>query len=100
MGSTDRRIAAGWRSGQLKSGRLMRRAAKRRSAKILSMSDAALQTRIEKLRDDIRRHEYLYYGLDTPEISDAEFDQRMRELIALEAEHPELITPDSPTQRV
>lgn len=64
------------------------------------MSDAALQTRIEKLRDDIRRHEYLYYGLDTPEISDAEFDQMMRELIALEAEHPELITPDSPTQRV
>lgn len=64
------------------------------------MSDAPLQTRIEKLRDDIRRHEYLYYGLDAPEISDADFDKMMRDLIALEAKHPELITPDSPTQRV
>jgi len=69
-------------------------------AKILSMSDAALQSRIEKLRDDIRHHEYLYYGLDKPEISDADFDAMMRELIALEAEHPELLTADSPTQRV
>jgi len=64
------------------------------------MSDAALQSRIEKLRDDIRHHEYLYYGLDKPEISDADFDAMMRELIALEAEHPELLTADSPTQRV
>ena len=64
------------------------------------MSDAALQSRIEKLREDIRHHEYLYYGLDKPEISDADFDAMMRELIALEAEHPELVTPDSPTQRV
>jgi DNA ligase (NAD+) len=69
-------------------------------AKILSMSDAALQSRIEKLREDIRHHEYLYYGLDAPEIPDADFDAMMRELIALEAEHPELVTPDSPTQRV
>lgn len=64
------------------------------------MSDAALQSRIEKLREDIRHHEYLYYGLDAPEIPDADFDAMMRELIALEAEHPELVTPDSPTQRV
>ena len=64
------------------------------------MSDAALQARIEKLREAIRRHEYLYYGLDEPEISDADFDAMMRELIALEAEHPELLTADSPTQRV
>lgn len=64
------------------------------------MSDAPLHSRIEKLRETIRRHEYLYYGLDAPEISDADFDVLMRELVALEGEHPELITPDSPTQRV
>jgi DNA ligase (NAD+) len=55
---------------------------------------------IEKLRADLRHHEHLYYVLDAPEISDAEYDQRMNELRKLEAAHPELITPDSPTQRV
>src|SRR5437588_11880275 len=55
---------------------------------------------IESLRDQIRRHEYRYYVLDDPEISDAEFDRLMNELKKLEAAHPELITPDSPTQRV
>jgi DNA ligase (NAD+) len=55
---------------------------------------------IQKLRDDIRRHEDLYYLDARPEISDAEFDALMRELQALEASHPELVTPDSPTQRV
>jgi DNA ligase (NAD+) len=55
---------------------------------------------IGALRDQLRRHEYLYYVLDAPEISDAEYDQLMRRLQALEAQHPELITPDSPTQRV
>jgi DNA ligase (NAD+) len=55
---------------------------------------------IEKLRKEIQRHEYLYYVLDQPEISDAEYDQLFRRLQQLEAEHPELITPDSPTQRV
>ena len=55
---------------------------------------------IESLRDEIRRHEYRYYVLDDPEISDAEFDRLMNELKKLEAAHPELITPDSPTQRV
>jgi DNA ligase (NAD+) len=59
-----------------------------------------LQRRIDSLRDKIRHHEHRYYVLDDPEISDAEFDRLMDELIALEAEHPELITPDSPTQRV
>src|SRR5947209_17027483 len=52
------------------------------------------------LRDELRRHEHLYYVLDQPEISDAEYDQLMRKLQALESQHPELITPDSPTQRV
>jgi DNA ligase (NAD+) len=64
------------------------------------MSNAALAGRVEKLREAIRHHEYLYYGLDAPEISDAEFDRLMRELKTLEADHPELVTADSPTQRV
>jgi DNA ligase (NAD+) len=55
---------------------------------------------IEKLRDEIRHHEYRYYVLDDPEISDAQFDQLMIQLKKLEAEHPDLVTPDSPTQRV
>jgi DNA ligase (NAD+) len=53
-----------------------------------------------KLREDIERHNYLYYVLDAPEVSDAEFDALFRRLQALEAEHPELATADSPTQRV
>lgn len=56
--------------------------------------------RIEELRAQINEHNYRYYVLDDPVISDAEFDALMRELIALEEAHPELITPDSPTQRV
>ena len=55
---------------------------------------------IEALREKIRRHEYLYYVADDPEISDAAFDRLMNQLKALEAAHPELITSDSPTQRV
>ncbi len=55
---------------------------------------------VEQLRDEIRRHEHLYYVLDAPEVSDAEFDRLMQELKRLEAAHPELVTPDSPTQRV
>ena len=56
--------------------------------------------KIEKLREELRRHEHLYYVLDAPEISDAEYDALMNELKRLEAAHPELITVDSPTQRV
>lgn len=56
--------------------------------------------RIEALRDQIRHHEHLYYVLDAPAISDAEYDALMNELKRLEAEHPNLVTPDSPTQRV
>ena len=56
--------------------------------------------RIDLLREEIRHHEYLYYTLDAPEIDDLEFDALMRELKALEKEHPDRITPDSPTQRV
>jgi len=59
-----------------------------------------IHTQIEDLRSRIRDHEYRYYVLTNPTISDYEFDQLMRELQRLEREHPDLITPDSPTQRV
>src|SRR5216684_1389484 len=65
-----------------------------------SAKDKDLEKRIEALRDKIRHHEHLYYVLDQPEISDTEFDALMQQLQQLEAEHPTLITPDSPTQRV
>ncbi len=55
---------------------------------------------IEELRDQIRYHAHRYYVLDSPEISDAEYDDLLRALISIEKEHPELITSDSPTQRV
>src|SRR5580765_3715268 len=58
------------------------------------------EKRIEALRDKIRHHEYLYFVLDNPQISDQEFDQLMKQLKDLEAAHPALVTPDSPTQRV
>jgi DNA ligase (NAD+) len=64
------------------------------------MSPPNIQKKIEVLREKIRHHEYRYYVLDDPELSDANFDKLMNELKRLEAEHPELITPDSPTQRV
>jgi len=55
---------------------------------------------IESLRDELRHHEHLYYVLDAPKWTDAQYDAAMNRLKALEAAHPELITPDSPTQRV
>jgi DNA ligase (NAD+) len=58
------------------------------------------EERIRQLREDIRHHEERYYVLNDPEISDEEFDRLLHELEALEAEHPDLVTPDSPTQRV
>lgn len=63
-------------------------------------ADAAVRARIEKLREEIRRHDYLYYVLDRPAITDAEYDRLFRELVELERQHPELASPDSPTQRV
>ena len=56
--------------------------------------------KLDKLRKEIEHHNHLYYVLDKPEISDAEYDKLFRELIALEKQHPELITADSPTRRV
>src|SRR6266849_866460 len=59
-----------------------------------------IRKQIEDLTEQLRRHEHLYYVLDQPEITDAEYDALMRKLSDLEKAHPELITPDSPTQRV
>ena len=65
------------------------------------MSDQTeVSKRVEALRQEIEHHTYLYYAKDAPEISDAAFDSLMRELRELEAAHPELIVPQSPTQRV
>ena len=61
---------------------------------------AQVRSRVAELRREIERHCYLYYVKDAPVISDAEYDRLFRELEQLEAQHPELVTPDSPTQRV
>ncbi|MFZ0294110.1 MAG: NAD-dependent DNA ligase LigA [Candidatus Sulfotelmatobacter sp.] len=66
----------------------------------MSVASKDVEKKIEALREKIRHHEYLYYVLDQPEISDAEFDKLMRQLKDAEAEHPELLAADSPTQRV
>jgi DNA ligase (NAD+) len=66
----------------------------------MTVAKHSVQHELESLREKVRHHEYRYYVLDDPEITDAEFDRLMNELKKLEAEHPELITPDSPTQRV
>ncbi len=67
------------------------------------MSEAVpkqVRARVEELRRQLNRHNYLYYVLNAPEISDADYDLLFRELQDLEQQHPELITPDSPTQRI
>ena len=61
---------------------------------------ADVRRKIEALRQQLRHHDYRYYALNQPEISDAEYDALLRQLAALEQQHPELVTPDSPTQRV
>ena len=61
---------------------------------------AKLIDELADLRTTLRRHEHLYYVLDQPEISDAEYDNLMNRLRDIETQHPELITPDSPTRRV
>jgi DNA ligase (NAD+) len=67
---------------------------------VMTSAIKGIEKQIESLREKIRHHEYHYYVLDAPEIRDAEFDQLMNALKQLEADHPELVTPDSPTQRV
>ncbi|NBU25385.1 MAG: NAD-dependent DNA ligase LigA, partial [Gammaproteobacteria bacterium] len=65
-----------------------------------SAPDAAVAARAAELRRAIEHHNYRYFVLDDPEIPDAEFDRLMRELRELEAAHPAIVTPESPTQRV
>ncbi len=72
----------------------------RRSPREADMEESRTAERIEELRQQINYHNHRYYVLDQPVISDAEYDKLMRELLAIEAEHPDLVTPDSPTQRV
>ncbi len=62
--------------------------------------DTGVERRVDELRREIRRHDNLYYVDAAPEISDFDYDQLLAELKRLEASHPELVTPDSPTQRV
>ena len=64
------------------------------------MNEAQAKKRIEKLREELNFHNYRYYVLDDPVVSDAEYDRLMRELEGLEAQSPQLRTPNSPTQRV
>ena len=64
------------------------------------MSDNNIQKRIDSLREEINSHNYSYYVLDNPEVPDSEYDRLLRELDDIEQQHPDLITPDSPTQRV
>ena len=69
-------------------------------AKAAAAKHEITRREIEDLRDKLRHHEYLYYVLDQPEISDAAYDRLMKRLEELEAAHPELITPVSPSVRV
>ena len=64
------------------------------------MAHADILSRLNTLRDEVRHHDYLYYVKDRPDISDSQYDRLFRELIDLEQAHPELVTPDSPSQRV
>ena len=66
----------------------------------MAENPGAIKSQIDQLKDEIIRHNYRYYVLDSPEISDSEYDKMMHALRDLEKQHPELITPDSPTQRV
>ena len=64
------------------------------------MSQSDIEERLQELRRQVRRHEYLYHVLDSPELTDAQYDALFLELRELEEQHPDLVTPDSPTQRV
>ena len=64
------------------------------------MDHISVAAQLNLLRDTLRNYEYHYYVLDDPLVSDAQYDDLLRQLKALETEHPDLITPDSPTQRV
>src|SRR5207244_1260977 len=65
-----------------------------------AVSESDIERRLQELRQQVRRHEYLYHVLDSPEVTDAQYDALFLELRELEEQHPDLVTPDSPTQRV
>ncbi|MGE0033457.1 MAG: NAD-dependent DNA ligase LigA, partial [Pseudothermotoga sp.] len=67
---------------------------------VVSQVPEEIKKRVEQLREEIEYHNYRYYVLASPVITDEEYDRLMRELIELERQYPELVTPDSPTQRV
>src|SRR5947209_4895221 len=67
---------------------------------IIGIMPHSIEQRIAKLREELNRHNYLYYVESRPQISDREFDRLMQELMDLEAAHPQFASPDSPTQRV
>src|SRR5690625_3630922 len=71
-----------------------------RGSFMVPKSKQLAQERVVELRATIRHHDRLYYEQDAPEISDAEYDRLMQELVAIESAYPELVTDDSPTQRV
>ncbi|MFO1376227.1 MAG: hypothetical protein U1F14_04390 [Steroidobacteraceae bacterium] len=66
----------------------------------MNRASADIVRRVRTLREQIGHHDYRYHVLDDPEVPDAEYDRLVVELRRLEAEHPELVTPDSPTRRV
>ena len=66
----------------------------------MSTSLDSIKAQIKQLRGELNHHNFCYYVLDEPEIPDAEYDRLFNQLLKLEAQHPALITPDSPTQRV
>ncbi|HEY0785640.1 MAG TPA: NAD-dependent DNA ligase LigA [Acidobacteriaceae bacterium] len=72
----------------------------KRETEVGASKQQTAESRLHQLRTDLRRHEYLYYVMDAPEIDDAAYDQLMRDLQEIERDHPEWVTPDSPTQRV
>ncbi len=70
------------------------------AAPIAAQVEDPIATQAEDLREQLRHHEHLYYVLDAPELTDAQYDGLMNQLKAIEADHPELVSPDSPSQRV
>ena len=70
------------------------------AAMAASGKSKSIEAKLQKLRDLIRRHDHLYHALDQPEITDREYDVLFNELLELEQAHPELVTSDSPSQRV
>src|SRR5437867_8076655 len=96
------RAAGGTTFGMVKLGGVYRRLREGRNprAMLRSMDPADADQRLAELREQIRHHDYLYYVEARPELSDAEYDRLMRELSDLERQFPELVSEDSPTQRV